>query len=107
MTNREKYQKRLDIRNNVRPFSDFTDNHFEHIIKDYRMNIEEIIEKKEQLQLLYDALLKLKEDEFKLINELFFQEKTLSEVSKSLEVSITTIARRRDKILNHLKKILI
>ncbi|AEZ62251.1 DNA-directed RNA polymerase specialized sigma subunit [Streptococcus infantarius subsp. infantarius] len=71
------------------------------------MNIEEIIEKKEQLQLLYDALLKLKEDEFKLINELFFQEKTLSEVSKSLEVSITTIARRRDKILNHLKKILI
>ncbi|MCC0092533.1 hypothetical protein CO197_05775 [Streptococcus mitis] len=73
---------------------------------DEKMNIQKIIETKEILQLLCEALLTLSDDEFKLVKDLFFEDKTLNEISQSSKVSITTVARRRDKILSYLKKML-
>ena len=70
------------------------------------MNVEKITETKEILQLLYESLLLLNDDEFSLVKNLFFEEKTLSEISLSNQISISTVARRRDKILNYLKKLL-
>ena len=70
------------------------------------MDIQKIIETKEILQLLCEALLTLNDDEFKLVKDLFFEDKTLNEISQSSKVSITTVARRRDKILSYLKKML-
>ncbi|WP_415860651.1 sigma factor-like helix-turn-helix DNA-binding protein [Streptococcus suis] len=58
------------------------------------------------MQLLYEALLTLNDEEFTLVKDLFFEEKTLNEISQSNQISISTVARRRDKILNYLKKLL-
>lgn len=70
------------------------------------MDVERIIETKEILQLLYESLLTLNDDEYTLVKDLFFEDKTLSEISQSEKVSILTVARRRDRILNYLKKLL-
>lgn len=55
---------------------------------------------------MYEALLTLDDDEFELVKDLFFKDKTLTEVSQTNRISSSTVARRRDKILNHLKKML-
>lgn len=73
---------------------------------DEKMDIQKIIETKEILQLLCEALLTLNDDEFKLVKDLFFEDKTLNEISQSSKVSITIVARRRDKILSYIKKML-
>ena len=73
---------------------------------DEKMDVEKITETKEILQLLYESLLLLNDDEFSLVKNLFFEEKTLNEISQSTNVSISTVARRRDKILIYLKKML-
>lgn len=106
LTNRENYLKRLDIQYHVRPFSDYTEALLTNVMVDDKMDLEKIIETKEILQLLYEALLTLNNEEFTLVKDLFFEEKTLNEVSQSNKISISTVARRRDKILNYLKKLL-
>ena len=102
LTNRENYLNRLEIQYRVRPFSDYADDQLTNFMADEKMNVEKITETKEILQLLYESLLLLNDDEFSL----FFEEKTLSEISLSNQISISTVARRRDKILNYLKKLL-
>ena len=106
LTNRENYLQRLDIQYHVRPFSDYTDALLTNVMVDDKMDLEKIIETREILQLLYEALLTLNDEEFTLVKDLFFEDKTLSEISQSAKVSISTVARRRDKILKHLKKLL-
>lgn len=106
LTNRENYLKRLDIQYHVRPFSDYTDTLLTNVMVDDKMDLEKIIETKEILQLLYEALFTLNDEEFTLVKDLFFEEKTLNEISQSNQISILTVARRRDKILNYLKKLL-
>ncbi|MEG3257511.1 sigma-70 family RNA polymerase sigma factor [Streptococcus suis] len=106
LTNRENYLKRLEIQYKVRPFSDFSDSQLINFIADDKMDLEKIIETKEILQLLYEALLTLNDEEFTLVKDLFFEEKTLNEISLSNQISISTVARRRDKILNNLKNLL-
>lgn len=106
LTNRENYLNRLEIQYRVRPFSDYDDDQLTNFMADEKMNVEKITETKEILQLLYESLLLLNDDEFSLVKNLFFEEKTLSEISLSNQISISTVARRRDKILNYLKKLL-
>lgn len=106
LTNRENYLNRLEIQYRVRPFSDYADDQLTNFMADEKMNVEKITETKEILQLLYESLLLLNDDEFSLVKNLFFEEKTLNEISQSTNVSISTVARRRDKILIYLKKML-
>ncbi|MGC6568119.1 sigma-70 family RNA polymerase sigma factor [Streptococcus sp. VTCC 12886] len=106
LTNRENYINRLEVKYHVRPFSDYADSQLTSFISDGKMNIEKILETKEIFQLLYEALLTLNDDEFSLVKNLLFEEKTLNEISLSNQISISTVARRRDKILKHLKKLL-
>ena len=106
LTNRENYLNRLEIQYRVRPFLDYADDQLTSFMADEKMDVEKITETKEILQLLYESLLLLNDDEFSLVKNLFFEEKTLNEISLSNQISISTVARRRDKILNYLKKLL-
>lgn len=106
LTNRENYLRRLEIQYQIRPFSDYADGQLESFMADEKMDIEKILETREIFHLLYEALLTLNDDEFTLVKNLFFEDKTLNEISQSSKVSITTVARRRDKILKQLKKLL-
>lgn len=106
LTNRENYLNRLEVQYRVRPFSDYIDSQLISVMTDEKMDVERIIETKEILQLLYEALFTLNDEEFTLVKDLFFEEKTLNEISQFNQISISTVARRRDKILNYLKKLL-
>lgn len=106
LTNRENYLNRLEVQYHVRPFSDYIDGQLTSFMADEKMDVEKNLETREIFNLLYKALLTLNDDEFALVKNLFFEDKTLNEISQSLRVSITTVARRRDKILKYLKKLL-
>lgn len=106
LTNRENYLNRLEVQYHIRPFSDYVDGQLTSFMADEKMDVEKILETREIFHLLYEALLTLNDDEFALVKNLFFEDKTLNEISQSATVSISTVARRRDKILKHLKKLL-
>ena len=57
----------------------------------------------EQLEALWVALQSLPEDERSLINEIFFYEKSESQVARSIGVNQSTVSRRLSKILSKLK----
>ncbi|MHC3834977.1 sigma-70 family RNA polymerase sigma factor [Streptococcus thermophilus] len=78
LTNRENYLNRLEIQYRVRPFSDYADDQLTSFMADEKMDVEKITETKEILQLLYESLLLLNDDEFSLVKNLFFEEKTLN-----------------------------
>ena len=59
-----------------------------------------------EIEQLKDALLKLNDDEYKLIQALFFEEKTLREYAEIVGKHYTTIYTNRNKILEKLKKFL-
>ena len=72
------------------------------VIADISKNIEIEIER-EQLR---KALLELDNDEYQLIKELFFNEKTVREYARIRGIPFTTIQSRKDKIIEKLRKIL-
>lgn len=55
---------------------------------------------------LWVALRSLSEDERSLIDELFFNEKSESQIAKSIGVNQSTISRRLSKILSKLKSLI-
>ncbi|MGO1581462.1 MAG: sigma factor-like helix-turn-helix DNA-binding protein [Peptoniphilaceae bacterium] len=59
-----------------------------------------------RLEDLYKALDNLNEEERKVINALYFEEKTIRELAKEEEVSSKKIFTSRNKILHKLKKII-
>ena len=61
---------------------------------------------KEQLQALWTALQSLSEDERSLIDEIFFHEKSESQVARSIGVNQSTVSRRLSKILSKLKDLI-
>lgn len=60
----------------------------------------------EQLEALWVALQSLPEDERSLINEIFFNEKSESQVARSIGVNQSTVSRRLSKILSKLKNLM-
>lgn len=69
-------------------------------------DIEFEIERKIEIEQLRNALLKLDKEEYKLIRELFFNEKTMTEYAKNIGCGVSTIFDKKVKILKKLKKFL-
>ena len=59
-----------------------------------------------EIEQLRKALLELDNDEYQLIKELFFNEKTVREYARIRGIPFTTIQSRKDKIIEKLRKIL-
>ena len=76
------------------------------IIKDSNTDIEFQIERKIEVEQVKQALLQLKEDEYKLIKALFYEEKSLREYAKILGIPFATVQTRKRTILKKLKKFL-
>ena len=76
------------------------------IIKDLNTDIEFQIERKIEVEQVKQALLELKEDEYKLIKALFYEEKSLREYAKILGIPFATVQTRKRAILKKLKKFL-
>ncbi len=56
------------------------------------------------IEALRNAMLKLNEEEREIIERLYFNDETLRAVAKTQNISHPTLIKRRDKILEKLKK---
>ena len=107
MTEHEKYLQRKDWKYNVLPFSVFDyDGHFIDNIVDESIDIEKIIEVKMQIEELNKALNSLTEEERDIITAIFFREESLRSIGERKNISYQAIGKRRDKILEKLRKLL-
>ena len=88
------------------PFSAMDyDGHFVDNITDERIDIEKIVEVKMQIEELNKALATLTKKERELI-VIFYKEESLRAIGKKEKVSYQAIGKRRDKILEKLRKLL-
>ncbi len=76
------------------------------VIADNSENIENKIERKLELEQLKNALMKLDDNEYKLVRALFFEEKTVREYANIIGINYGTIQYRKKVILKKLKKML-
>ena len=107
ITEHEKYLIKKDRKNNVIPFSALDyDGHFVDNIVDESIDIEKIIEVKMQIEELNKALATLTKKERELIEAIFYKEESLRSIGKKEKVSYQAIGKRRDKILEKLRKLL-
>ena len=107
ITEHEKYLQRKDWKYDVIPFSAMDyDGHFVDNITDERIDIEKIVEVKMQIEELNKALATLTKKERELMEAIFYKEESLRSISKKEEVSYQAIGKRRDKILEKLRKLL-
>jgi len=106
ITEHEKYLQRKDWKYDVIPFSAMDyDGHFVDNITDERIDIEKIVEVKMQIEELNKALATLTKKERELI-VIFYKEESLRAIGKKEKVSYQAIGKRRDKILEKLRKLL-
>ncbi|HAP3441679.1 TPA: sigma-70 family RNA polymerase sigma factor, partial [Enterococcus faecalis] len=104
LKNREEYLSRLDRKYRDLYFTSENDA-IENIV-DKSVNVEKIIETKLRIGDLYKALDNLNEEERKIIDALYFEEKTIRDLAKEKDVSSKKIFTSRNKILQKLKKLL-
>ena len=107
ITEHEKYLIKKDWKNNVIPFSALDyDGHFVDNIIDERIDLEKIVEVKMHIEELNKALATLTKKERELIEAIFYKEESLRSIGKKEKVSYQAIGKRRDKILEKLRKLL-
>ena len=107
ITEHEKYLQRKDWKHNVMSFSALDhDGHFVDNIIDEKIDLEKIVEVKMQIEELHRALNTLTKEERELMEAIFYKEESLRSTGKKEKVSYQTIGKRRDKILEKLRKIL-
>jgi len=68
--------------------------------------VDEIVEDKLMLDMLFAALAELTDDERGLIDALFFEEKSEREVAKETGVPRKTLAYRKNKVLEKLRQLI-
>jgi len=76
------------------------------VIIDDTTNVEDEIERKNEIEELKKALLKLDNDEYKMIRELFFKEKTVREYAKVLGLPYATVQYKKKQVLKKLKNLM-
>ena len=106
-TNREKYLERLDRQNKLLFFSEADhDGNFVDNLQDKSVDVEKLVETKEAIEELHLALSGLNEEEREIIDALFFREESTRNLAEKQGNHKTSIIRKRDRILEKLKRIL-
>ena len=103
--NHENYLRHNRVKYKVFTFSDFEENVISNI-SDKNMDVYYEVESKLEIQNLYKALSKLNNKEKEIIYLIYFENKTLREISKMKNISYTQIANIRNKILKKLTLLL-
>ena len=103
----EKYLQKKDWKYGIIPFSSLDhDGHFIDNIIDEKIDLEKIVEVKMQIEELNKALNTLTEEERDIITAIFFREESLRSIGERKNRSYQAIGKRRDKILEKLRKLL-
>lgn len=109
---RYKYVKKLEENNGLISINEIELNskedrtRVEEVIADPNCNVEFEVLRKIEVEELKNALLKLDKEEYELIKELFYNNKTIRQYAEMIDTPFTTIESRKDKILMKLKKYL-
>ena len=64
------------------------------------------IKAKEIKRIIYNAMLKLSEEDYEILHELYFNRISIHQLSKQLGISRPSVRWRRDRALTNLKKII-
>lgn len=101
----EKYLEQVDKKNHLLFFSSLNhDGNFENNLEDKNVDVEKVVATQMMIEALRNAMLKLNEEEREIIERLYFNDETLRAVAKTQNISHPTLIKRRDKILEKLKK---
>lgn len=103
----EKYLEQVDKKNHLLFFSSLDhDGHYVDNIVDESVDIEKIVETQMMIEAVRKAISKLNDEERDIIERLYFNDETLSNVARDKGVTYQTIQWRKDRILRKLKEIL-
>ncbi|MGI6181782.1 MAG: RNA polymerase sigma factor [Agathobaculum sp.] len=98
-------RKRRQVRSdNELSLEALADNGFE--VPDETSLVDEIVEDKLLLDMLFEALSELTDDERFLIDALFYQEKSERMVAKEIDVSQNTVNYHKNRLLDKLRKLI-
>lgn len=105
ITEHEKYLHKMDLKYGIIPFSSLdNDGHFVDNIIDESVDIEKIVETQMQIEAVRNAVSRLNAEERDIIERLYFNDETLRSVAKLKSITHPALIKRRNKILEKLKK---
>ena len=101
----EKYLEQVDRKNHLLFFSSLDhDGHFIDNIIDESVDVAKIVETQMMIEALRNAISKLNDEERDIIERLYFNDETLRSVAKLKSITHPALMKRRNKILEKLKK---
>ncbi|MGL5440719.1 MAG: sigma-70 family RNA polymerase sigma factor [Filifactoraceae bacterium] len=101
----EKYLEQVGRKNHLLFFSSLDhDGHFVDNIVDESIDVEKIVETQMMIEVLRNAISKLNDEERDIIERLYFNDETLRSVAKLKSITHSALIKRRNKILENLKK---
>ena len=102
---REKYLEQVDRKNHLLLFSQLDhDGRFVESLADETIDVEKIIETQMMIEALRSAISKLNSEERDIIERLYFNDETIRSVAKVKSITHPALIKRRNKILEKLKK---
>ena len=105
--NHENYLKQVDRDNHLLLFSSFDhDGHFEESIVDEDIDVEKIVQTQMMIEAVRNALSKLNAEEREIIEKLYYDDESIRSVAKRNNISHPALIKKRNKILDKLKKLL-
>ena len=101
----EKYLEQVDRKNHLLFFSSLDhDGHYVDNIVDESVDVAKIVETQMMIKSLRYAISKLNDEERDIIERLYFNDETLRSVAKLKSITHPALMKRRNKILEKLKK---
>ncbi|WP_049533075.1 sigma-70 family RNA polymerase sigma factor [Streptococcus anginosus] len=101
----EKYLQKKDWKYGIIPFSSLDhDGHFADNIVDESIDVAKIVETQIMIEALRNAISRLNDEERDIIERLYFNDETLRSVAKLKSITHPALIKRRNKILEKLKK---
>ena len=101
----EKYLEQVDRKNHLLFFSSLDhDGHYVDNIVDESVDVAKIVETQMMIESLRYAIAKLNDEERDIIERLYFNDETLRSVAKLKSITHPALMKRRNKILEKLKK---
>ncbi len=101
----EKYLEQVDKKKHLLFFSSLDhDGHFVDNLVDKSVDVEKLVETKMMIESIRNAISKLNAEERDIIKRLYFDGETVCSVAKLKNITHPALIKRRNKILEKLKK---
>ena len=105
--NHENYLKQVDRDNHLLLFLSFDhDGHFEESSVDEDIDVEKIVQTQMMIEAARNVLSKLNAEEREIIEKLYYDDESIRSVAKKNNISYPALIKKRNKILDKLKKLL-